>query len=170
MASKAYCQKYRKLKQVYCVAYGKQISDISWYRITAQLKQFMSFDVNSSNAELLVKTIASMKRSHRNFRINSEGFSECWELFQHYYQQKTWLTCAEFLADLSTKVDLAKVSRTSRYNWFTNANIPYKSEKKYSTSDLALVAFQAMKCIKSREIKRVEKAVITINSLAIKGS
>lgn len=167
MASKAYCQKYRRLKQVYCNTYGKPISDITWYRLTSQLKQFIDFSVTSSNAELIVKTIASIKRSHRNFRINGDNFAECWALFQHYYQMKTWLTCAEFLADLSSTLDLSKVSRTSRYNWFTNAGIPYKSDKKYFTSDLALVAFQAAKCVKSRELKRVEKAVQTINAIVI---
>lgn len=170
MASKQYCQRYRRLKQVYCATYGKQISDLTWYRITSQLKQFLGFDVMGNNAEVVVKTIASMKRSHRNFRINSESFGECWQLFQHYYQQKQWLSCAEFLADLSQKIDLSQVSRTSRYNWFTNAGIPYKADKKYLTSDLALVAFQAVKCIKSRELKRVEKAVQTINLLVIKGA
>ncbi len=79
----------------------------------------------------------------------------------------TWLSCAEFLEELGRKIDLSQVSRTSRYNWFTNAGIPYRANKKYSTSDLALVAFQAAKCIKSREMKRVEKATQTINAIAI---
>jgi quinolinate synthase len=168
MASKHYCQKYRRLKRVFEDTYQNQISDISWYRLTAQLKRFMDFKVTDSNAEAIVRNIACMKRSHRNFRVNSENFAECWQLFQHYYQQKTWLTCAEFLADLAQKLDLNQVSRTSRYNWFVNAGIPYKAEKKYQTSDFALVAFQAAKCLKSRELKRVENAVITINSLVTK--
>jgi hypothetical protein len=168
MASKQYCQKFRRLKQIYCNVYGQPISDLTWYRLTAQLRQSLAFDVNSANAEVIIKTIASLKRSHRNFRVNSEDFAECWALFQHYYQQKTWLTCAEFLADLAQRIDLSQVSRTSRYNWFVNAGIPYKAEKKYQTSDLALVAFQAAKCIKSRELKRVENAVKNINSLVTK--
>jgi hypothetical protein len=89
-------------------------------------------------------------------------------LFKHYYDQKTQLTCAEFLADLAERLDLSQVSRTSRYNWFVNAGIPYRHEKKYSTSDLALVAFQAAKCLKSREMKRVEKAIKTIDILVAK--
>lgn len=168
MASKQYCQKFRQLKQIYCNVYGQPISDLTWYRLTAQLRQSLAFDVTSANAEVIIKTIASLKRSHRNFRVNSEDFAECWALFQHYYQQKTWLTCAEFLADLAPRIDLSQVSRTSRYNWFVNAGIPYKAEKKYQTSDLALVAFQAAKCIKSRELKRVENAVKNINSLVTK--
>lgn len=166
MASRDYCQKYRRLKRVYCATYGKDISDLTWYRLTSQLRQFLDFDVTSSNAEVIVKTIASIKRSHRNFRISSDSFADCWAIFQHYYQMKSWLTCAEFLADLANKIDLAQVSRTSRYNWFTNAGIPYKADKRYQTSDLALVAFQAAKCLKSRELKRVEKAVQTINLLS----
>lgn len=79
----------------------------------------------------------------------------------------TWLSCAEFLEELGTKIDLSKVSRTSRYNWFTNAGIPYRANKEYSTSDFALVAFQAARCIKSREMRRVEKATQTINAIAI---
>lgn len=168
MASKQYCQRFRNLKRIYCQHYGKPISDISWYRLTSQLKQFLNFDVTAKNAETVVKTIANMKRTHRNFRINSDNFAECWQLFQHYYQQKTWLTCAEFLADLANKVDLTQVSRTSRYNWFVNAGIPYKSDRRYQTSDLALVAFQAAKCIKSRELKKVENSINTINSLVVK--
>jgi hypothetical protein len=169
MASKDYCERYRRLKTLYENTYQKEIADISWYRLVAQLKKFMSFSVESKNAALVVKTIANMKRSHRNFRISSEGFSECWEIFQHYYQQKSFITCAEFLSDLSQKLDLNKVSKTSIYNWFVNAGIPYRHEKKYSTDDLALVAFQAAKCLKSRELKRVEKAIKTIDALAIKG-
>ena len=167
MASKSYCQKYRRLKQVYCITYGKPISDITWYRLIAQLKRFLDFSVTNTNAEVIVKTIASMKRSHRNFRICSDNFSECWALFQDYYQMNTWLSCAEFLEELGKKIDLSQVSRTSRYNWFTNAGIPYRANKEYSTYDLALVAFQAAKCIKSREMKRVEKATQTINAIAI---
>jgi hypothetical protein len=166
MASKSYCQKHRRLKQVYCTTYGKPISDITWYRLTAQLKQFLNFSVTNANAEVIVKTIASMKRSHRNFRIGSENFSECWAIFNDYYKMNTWLSCAEFLEELGRKIDLSQVSRTSRYNWFTNAGIPYRANKKYSTSDLALVAFQATKCIKSREMKRLEKATQTINAIA----
>ncbi|MBN3946402.1 MAG: hypothetical protein HWQ38_07885 [Nostoc sp. NMS7] len=168
MASKAYCQRFRRLKNLYCQHYGKVISDISWYRLTSQLRQFLDFDVSNKNAEVVIKTIADLKRTHRNFRINSETFSECWQLFQHYYKQDNWLTCAEFLEDLSQQIDLTKVSRTSRYNWFANAGIPYKANKRYKTSDLALVAFQAIKCIKSRELKLVDKAVITLNLLTVR--
>jgi hypothetical protein len=168
MATRSYCQKYRKLKSIYEDTYQKSISDISWYRLVAQLKQFMNFSIDSPNAAVVVKTIANMKRSHRNFRISSDNFGKCWEIFQHYYQQKKQVTCAEFLADLSQRLDLDLVSKTSIYNWFTKAGMPYRHEKKYSTSDLALVAFQAAKCLKSREMKQVEKAVTTINVLAMK--
>lgn len=78
------------------------MSDIFWYRLTAQLKEYLKFSVENSNAELIVRSIANLKKSHRNFRINNESFSECWTLFQHYYQQSKHLTCAEFLADLVT--------------------------------------------------------------------
>ncbi|WP_414553404.1 hypothetical protein [Anabaena sp. CCY 0017] len=168
MASKQYCQRFRRLKQIYCNVYGQTISDLTWYRLTAQLRQFLNFDVASPSAEMVIKTIASMKRSHRNFRVNSEDFAECWALFQHYYQQNSWLTCAEFLAELATKLNLSQVSRTSRYNWFVNAGIPYKAAKKYQTSELALVAFQAAKCIKSREVKAINNATLIINSLVTK--
>ncbi|MDZ8227886.1 MAG: hypothetical protein RMY00_33660 [Nostoc sp. ChiVER01] len=144
------------------------MSDIFWYRLTAQLKEYLKFSVENSNAELIVKSIANLKKSHRNFRINNESFSECWTLFQHYYQQNKHLTCAEFLADLAQRLDLSQVSRTSRYNWFTNAGIPYRHEKKYPTSDLALVAFQAAKCLNSREMKRLDKAIQTIDVLVEK--
>ncbi|MCC5654403.1 hypothetical protein LC609_32405 [Nostoc sp. XA013] len=75
---------------------------------------------------------------------------------------------AEFMADLAQRLDLSQVSRTSRYNWFTNAGIPYRHEKKYSTADLALVAFQAAKCLNSREMKRLDKAIQTIDVLIAK--
>ena len=168
MATKAYCRKYRNLKRVFEATYQKPVSDIFWYRLTAQLKEYLKFSVENSNAELIVRSIANLKKSHRNFRINNDSFSECWDLFQHYYQQKRHLSCAEFLADLAQKLDLSQVSRTSRYNWFVNAGIPYRHEKKYSTTDLALVAFQATKCLKSREMKRLEKAIQTIDVLVAK--
>jgi len=158
MASKAYCQKYRNLKSIYIRAYGKEISDISWYRLTSQLKQLLDFSVDKSNAELIIRSIANLKRAHRNFRIDSLHFRECWDIFQHYYQQNKWMTCAEFLADLAKIIDLSLVSRTSRYNWFVNAHIPYRASQKYFTSNLALVAFQAMKCVKSKEMKKIEEA------------
>lgn len=168
MASKKYCTKHRGLKELYERTYQKKIADVSWYRLVSQLKDFMNFSVEADNAALTVRTIANLKRTHRNFRISSESFSECWDLFQHYYQQKKHLTCAEFLASLSTKIDLSPVSKTSVYNWFTNAGIPYRHEKKYSTTDLALVAFQAAKCLKTREMKRVNKAIQTIDALVVK--
>ena len=167
MTTKKYSQKYRQLKRNYENICKKQISDTSWHRLVSQLKNYFDLDIESPKASKIIHHIATLKRTHRNFRVNSENFAECWQLFQHYYQQKTQLTCAEFLADLMQKVDLSQVSKTSRYNWFINAGIPYKAEKKYKASDLALVAFQAAKCIKSRELKRVENAVITINSLPV---
>ena len=167
MASKKYSQKYRQLKRNYENICNKQISDISWYRLISQLRNYFDFDIESPNANKIIHHIATLKRTNRNFRVNSENFAECWQLFQHYYQQKTSLTCAEFLAELAQKLDLTQVSKTSRYNWFINAGIPYKAEKKYKASDLALVAFQAAKCIKSREFKRVENALITIDSLVV---
>lgn len=168
MASKKYCKQHRGLKELYERTYQKKIADVSWYRLVSQLKQFMNFSVEAHNAASTIKAIANMKRSHRNFRVSSENFQECWDLFQLYYQQKKQLTCAEFLANLSQNLDLSLVSRTSVFNWFTNAGIPYRHEKKYSTSDLALVAFQAAKCLKSREMKRVDKAIQTIDALVTK--
>ncbi|MBW4558744.1 MAG: hypothetical protein KME59_23005 [Trichormus sp. ATA11-4-KO1] len=167
MVSKKYSQKYRQLKTKYENICKKQISDISWYRLISQLRNYLDFDIESPKSSKIIHHIATLKRTHRNFRINSENFAESWQLFQHYYQQKTELTCAEFLAELAQKLDLNQVSKTSIYNWFTNAGIPYKAEKKYKSSDLALVAFQAAKCLNSRELKRVENAVITIDSLAV---
>ncbi|WP_414756346.1 hypothetical protein [Anabaena sp. CCY 9910] len=168
MATKEYCRKYRHLKRVFESTYQKPVSDIFWYRLTAQLKQYLNFSVERRDAELIVRSIANLKKSHRNFRVNSDNFSECWQLFQHYYKQKKHITCAEFLADLAQQLDLSQVSRTSRYNWFTKAGIPYRHEKTYSTSDFALVAFQAVKCLKSRELKRVDNAIKTINVLVVR--
>ncbi len=159
---------YRELKHSYERTYQKPISDISWYRLISQLRQFLDFSVESANASLIIKSIANLKRTHRNFRISSEGFNESWEIFQYYYQQKSSLTCAEFLSEISQIVDLSQVSKTSIYNWFIKAGIPYRHEKKYPTADLALVAFQATKCLKSREMKRVEKAIQTIDVFVAK--
>ncbi|MCC5612281.1 hypothetical protein LC612_37570 [Nostoc sp. CHAB 5834] len=118
MANKRYCQMYRELKHSYERTYQKPISDISWYRLISQLRQFLDFSVESANASLIIKSIANLKRTHRNFRISSEGFNESWEIFQHYYQQQSSLTCAEFLSEISQIVDLSQVSKTSIYNWF----------------------------------------------------
>ncbi|WP_414541679.1 hypothetical protein [Nostoc sp. CCY0012] len=120
MASKRYCQKYRQLKRSYENICKKQISDTSWHRLISQLKNYFDFDIESPKAGKIIYHIANLKRTHRNFRINSEHFTESWQLFQHYYQQKTYLTCAEFLADLMQRLDLSQVSKTFRYSWFSN--------------------------------------------------
>lgn len=168
MASKAYSQKYRQLKQVFEQVYQKPVSDIFWYRLISQLKRYLNFSIDNPNAEIIIKQIALIKKSYRNFRINSAIFSECWKLFQYYYRQNTEISCADFLADLAKKIDISQVSRTTRYDWFSKAKTPYKAAKKYSSKNLALVAFYAAKSIKSKEWEQVQKSTIEVNTIVIK--
>ena len=167
MPSKKYSSRYRKLKAIYSRSLGKDISDTSWYRVVSEMRISLKFDLFDPNAPLILRKIALLKRTHRNFRISGNTFQECWQLFQEYYYSKKCFTCAEFLLDLGQKLDLTQVSRTTKYNWFQDAGVPYKSNKTYPTKDLAIVAFLAVKSIASAKLKRTEKAAIVINSYAI---
>lgn len=147
MASKQYCLKYRKLKRIYEREIGKEISDITWRRVLGTLRQHFDFKVESPNAENLVKLIAGYKRRYGIFSGRGEGFNERWKAFKYFYEMNKQLSGEGFLTSLAKhlKVDLNEVPRSTKYYWFSKANLSYKSTKLYESKDLGLVAFIACK-------------------------
>jgi hypothetical protein len=164
MATSAYINKFRHLKKVYCDSYGSEISDITWYRISSQIRKYLNVELGSADAESLVRKIGGLKKRHRNFRINSDTFSSAMKLFSRYKDMDKTMTCADFLVDLSGQIDINKVSRTSRYVWFESSGIPFRLETKYHTNDFAFVAFRAYKSIHHNHSKTVNNAKSLMNN------
>ncbi|KYC40708.1 hypothetical protein WA1_24005 [Scytonema hofmannii PCC 7110] len=169
MTTKNYQKEYRRLKEIYEKILGCKISDITWYRVVSQLKKHFSFEILGKNSETLVKLFANLKKSTRNFRISDNTFNDSWDIFQYYYKQERSITCAEFLEDLSKRLDL-KVSKKTIYKWFTKAECPYKADKYYAVKDLALVAFQASKCIQLKQLQKVKSATVEVNAIVLRGA
>jgi hypothetical protein len=146
VASKRYLAKYRLLKGTYEGITGKGISDITWYRVVASLKQYFSLSIESIHAQSIVETYAGMKRKCPAFSFRTSDFSERWQAFKHFYDaQFVQYTGQQFLAALADylKINLDDVPRSTRYYWFSQADLSYKAEKSYQSKDLALVAFIA---------------------------
>jgi hypothetical protein len=170
MTTKNYQKEYRRLKGIYEQILGKKISDITWYRVVSQLKKHFKLEILGKNSETIIRLFADLKKSTRNFRISNTTFNDSWNIFQYYYQQDHNVTCSEFLEDLSKRIDLKEVSRTSIYNWFNKAKCSFKADKSYPVQDLALVAFQASKCIQLKQLQKVKSATIEVNAIVLKGA
>ena len=69
MATKKYVAKYRLLKETYEGITGKGISDITWYRTVASLKQYFLLSIESEKAISIVETYAQLKRSVQPFLL-----------------------------------------------------------------------------------------------------
>jgi hypothetical protein len=164
MATMMYIAKFRNLKRIYCEAYGTNISDVTWYRISSQIRKYLFADFNSISAEGIVKTVGGLKKLHRNFNISSDVFGEAMGLFSHYKKMDKTMTCAEFLFDLAEKIDVTKVSRTTRYVWFESSGIPFKFDTAYHTDQFALVAFRAAKSIHNKHGHTAIKCAEIMNS------
>ncbi|QIR41878.1 hypothetical protein HCG51_34935 (plasmid) [Tolypothrix sp. PCC 7910] len=147
MATKQYIAKYHQLKQVYSRELGKEIADITWYRVVATLKQHFNFNVMSSDAQKIVETFAGFKRRYGSFTGRGEGFSERWQAFKHFYEVDTFYHGEEFLKLLAEhlKINLEDVPRSTPYYWFERAELSFRAENVYHSKDLALVAFVAAK-------------------------
>ena len=147
MASKRYCRLYRKLKRIYEREVGKEVADVTWQRVVSTLKQHFDFNVESSNAENLVKLIAGYKLRYGIFSGRTKGFNERWEAFNYFYQLDKQLSGKDFLTALTKylKISLSSIPRSTRYYWFTKACLSYKTNERYESKDLALVAFIACK-------------------------
>jgi hypothetical protein len=147
MPAKSYSAKYRRLKKVYEKEVGKEVSDSTWSRVVSSLKQQFDFHVESPNSEKLVKVIGDFKRRYRTFSGRSEGFNERWEAFKYFYDMNKDFSGRGFLNALANylQINLKDVPRSTKYYWFNKADINYKSDQMYKSSDLALVAFIACK-------------------------
>lgn len=146
MATKIYVTKYRQLREVYERIIGKSISDITWYRVVASLKQYFSLEIESANAMSIVETYAGIKRKCPAFSFRTSDFSERWQAFKHFYDAKhLQYTGQQFLVALADylKIKLDAVPRSTRYYWFSQAGLSYNALHSYQSQDLALVAFVA---------------------------
>jgi hypothetical protein len=147
VATKAYSIKYRKLKRVYELGLGREVSDTTWARVVSTLKQCFDFKVESKDSQIYVETIANLKRRYGTFSIRSEGFFERWKAFKYFYSMDKDFSGRGFLNSLSNylDIDIKDVPRSTKYYWFNKAGISYKTDQIYKSKDLSLVAFIACK-------------------------
>ncbi|MFN6568229.1 hypothetical protein [Dendronalium sp. ChiSLP03b] len=168
MATKQYIAKYHQLKQAYERELGKEIADITWYRVVATLKQHFNFNVLSSDASKIVETFASFKRRYGSFTGRGEGFSERWQAFRHFYEIDTLFHGGEFLKLLAEhlKINLDDVPRSTPYYWFERAELSFSTENIYHSKDLALVAFVAAKWAINKRSQPMKSANIEVLAIA----
>ncbi|MHC5862256.1 hypothetical protein [Nostoc sp.] len=170
MATKKYVAKYRLLKETYEGITGKGISDITWYRTVASLKQYFSLSIESEKAISIVETYAGMKRKCPAFSFRTSDFSERWQAFKHFYDaEEVQYTGQQFLVALADylKINLDDVPRSTRYYWFSQANLSYKSLQSYQSKDLALVAFIATQWAINKRSQPIKSATIEVLTLAL---
>ncbi|WP_138505730.1 hypothetical protein [Nostoc sp. PA-18-2419] len=168
MATKQYIAKYHQLKQVYERELGKEIADVTWYRVVATLKQHFNFNVLSSDASKIVETFAGFKRCYGSFTGRGEGFSERWEAFKHFYYMDKLYHGEEFMNLLADylKINLDDVPRSTPYYWFERAELSFSALDIYHCKDLALVAFVAAKWAINKRSQPRKSATIEVLALA----
>ncbi len=170
MATKRYLAKYRLLKETYEGITVKGISDITWYRTVASLKQYFSLEIESEKAKSIVEMYAQLKRKCPAFSFRTSDFSERWQAFKHFYDaEEVQYTGQQFLAALADylKINLDDVPRSTRYYWFSQASLSYKSDKSYQSKDLALVAFIATQWAINKRSQPMKSATIEVLTLAL---
>jgi hypothetical protein len=170
VATKKYVAKYRLLKETYEGITGKGISDITWYRTVASLKQYFSLSIESEKAMSIVETYAGMKRKCPAFSFRTSDFSERWQAFKHFYDaEEVQYTGQQFLVALADylKINLDDVPRSTRYYWFSQATLSYNALHSYQSKDLALVAFVAAKWAINRRTQPMKSATISVLTLAL---
>jgi hypothetical protein len=168
VATKQYIAKYHQLKQVYSRELGKEIADVTWYRVVATLKQHFHFNVLGSDAQKIVETFAGLKRRYGSFTGRGEGFSERWQAFRHFYETDTQYHGEEFLKLLAEhlKINLDDVPRSTPYYWFERAELSFSALDVYHCKDLALVAFVAAKWAINKRSQPMKSATISVLTLA----
>ncbi|RCJ42496.1 hypothetical protein A6770_34625 [Nostoc minutum NIES-26] len=169
MATKKYVAKYRNLKQTYERITVKGISDITWYRIVASLKQYFSLEIESANAQSIVETYAQLKRKCPAFSFRTSDFNERWQAFKHFYDaQFVQYTGQQFLIALADylKINLDNVPRSTRYYWFSQAELSFSAQDVYHSKDLALVAFVAAKWAINKRSQPMKSATISVLAIA----
>ncbi|MBN3945115.1 MAG: hypothetical protein HWQ38_00900 [Nostoc sp. NMS7] len=170
MATKKYVAKYRLLKETYEGITEKGISDITWYRTVASLKQYFSLSIESEKAISIVETYAGMKRKCPAFSFRTSDFNSRWQAFKHFYDaQEVQYTGQQFLVALADylKINLDDVPRSTRYYWFSQATLSYNALHTYHSKDLALVAFVAAKWAINRRTQPMKSATISVLTLAL---
>ncbi|MDZ7968941.1 MAG: hypothetical protein RM368_28985 [Nostoc sp. DedSLP03] len=168
MATKRYLAKYRLLKETYEGITVKGISDITWYRTVASLKQYLSLEIESIQAQSIVETYAQLKRKCPAFSFRTSDFSERWQAFKHFYDgEEVQYTGQQFLVALADylKINLDDVPRSTRYYWFRQATLSYKALQSYQSKDLALVAFVAAKWAINKRSQPIKSATIEVLAL-----
>ncbi|RCJ26191.1 hypothetical protein A6770_26635 [Nostoc minutum NIES-26] len=169
MATKKYVAKYRNLKETYERITAKGISDITWYRIVASLKQYFSLEIESANAQSIVETYAQLKRKCPAFSFRTSDFNERWQAFKHFYDaQFVQYTGQQFLIALADylKINLDDVPRSTRYYWFSQAELSFSAQDVYHSKDLALVAFVAAKWAINKRSQTMKSANISVLAIA----
>ncbi len=170
MATKRYLAKYRLLKETYEGITVKGISDITWYRTVASLKQYFSLEIESEKAKSIVEMYAQLKRKCPAFSFRTSDFNSRWQAFKHFYDaQLVQYTGQQFLVALADylKINLDNVPRSTRYYWFSQASLSYKSDKSYQSKDLALVAFIATQWAINKRSQPMKSATIEVLTLAL---
>ncbi|MBN3906572.1 MAG: hypothetical protein HWQ35_08430 [Nostoc sp. NMS1] len=170
MATKKYVAKYRLLKETYEGITGKGISDITWYRTVASLKQYFSLSIESEKAISIVETYAGMKRKCPAFSFRTSDFNSRWQAFKHFYDgQFVQYTGQQFLVALADylKINLDDVPRSTRYYWFSQAGLSFNALHTYHCKDLALVAFVAAKWAINRRPQPMKSATTEVLTLAL---
>ena len=172
MATIQYRERYRKLRRIYEAAYGKFVSDQTWYHVTRSVRECLKIQIMDSKAEYLYGLLGSMKRELPSFAIKSTFFPECWAVFQHYKQKDGEMTCAGFLADLLKYLDIEVRSRNTWQCWFTSAAVSYRRNQRRKVADLALVAFLAARWRYNRRqetlrenLREIEKRTIDVEAV-----
>ncbi|MBD2207460.1 hypothetical protein H6G33_34275 [Calothrix sp. FACHB-1219] len=168
MTTKVYSAKYRQLKQIYERKMGKQVSDITWYRVVAFLKQRFSLNVESANAQEIVEMFAGLRQRYGALTPASKGFNERWQVFKHFYELDASYNGKGFLVALADylKINLDDVPRSTRYYWFSQAGLSFNAFHTYHSKDLALVGFVAAKWAINRRPQPMKSAIPEVLVLA----
>ncbi|MBD2359414.1 hypothetical protein H6G41_33375 [Tolypothrix sp. FACHB-123] len=168
MPTKVYSAKYRQMKQIYERKMGKQVSDITWYRVVAFLKQRFSLNVESRNAQEIVEMFAGLRRRYGALTPASKGFNERWQVFKHFYELDASYNGKSFLVALADylKINLDDVPRSTRYYWFSQAGLSFNAFHTYHSKDLALVGFVAAKWAINKRSQPMKSAIPEVLVLA----
>jgi hypothetical protein len=169
VATKKYVAKYRFLKETYERITEKDISDITWYRIVASLKQYFSLEIESEKAKNIVETYAHLKRKCPAFSFRTSDLNSRWQAFKHFYDaQLVQYTGQQFLRVLADylEINLDDVPRSTRYYWFSQAGLSFNALNTYHSKDLALVAFVAAKWAINKRSQPMKSATIEVLALA----
>ncbi|MBH8578224.1 hypothetical protein I8752_35835 [Nostocaceae cyanobacterium CENA369] len=133
------------------------------------MKQYFSLEIESPNAQNVVETYAQLKRKCPAFSFRTSDFNERWQAFKHFYDaQFVQYTGQQFLIALAEhlKINLDDVPRSTRYYWFSQAELSFSAQDVYHSKDLALVAFVAAKWAINKRSQTMKSANISVLAIA----